>query len=301
MARIRTIKPGFFLHEGLAELSPVHRLFFVGLWTLADKEGRLENRPRRIKVELFPWDDVDVAQMLVELDAAGLVQLYEAHGEGFIAIPAFLKHQRPHPKEAASTLPAPPPRTPKPTQSHLIKLPAVEGFSTIPSSPPGKESWEGVLGRSLGYPTNIADADAPRVSDQPDAASQKQPTALKGKKQKPDKPPNPRHAPMVARLDALFLEAKGRPYGWDGRDFKALSDVLEKPGATDEEIEARWVRGLRAEFRERCDTVWDLKDRWNALAGGARAPPPRAGGARFIAAQDVDKSAFSIPGPLRDF
>lgn len=137
MARIRTIKPDFFLHEELAELSALHRLLFVGLWTLADKEGRLEDRPKRIKAALFPWDNCDIHEMLEDLDEAGLIHRYEGD-VGCIAIPSFKKHQRPHPKEPASTLPAPPSREKKRQE---IKV-----ESSIPSSPvgrEGKESWEG--------------------------------------------------------------------------------------------------------------------------------------------------------------
>ena len=49
MARARNIKPGFFKNEFLAEMPCEVRLLFIGLWTLADREGRLEDRPKRIK------------------------------------------------------------------------------------------------------------------------------------------------------------------------------------------------------------------------------------------------------------
>ena len=39
MARIRTIKPQFFLNEQLAMLGFADRLLFIGLWTQADKAG----------------------------------------------------------------------------------------------------------------------------------------------------------------------------------------------------------------------------------------------------------------------
>ena len=77
MARIRTIKPEFFCHEQLAELSPIHRLLFIGLWTQADREGRLEDRPKRLKVVLLPYDDCDVDQLLTELGGAGFILRYE--------------------------------------------------------------------------------------------------------------------------------------------------------------------------------------------------------------------------------
>ncbi|WP_461949107.1 hypothetical protein ACOKPE_14565 [Acinetobacter baumannii] len=49
MARSRNIKPSFFMNEDIIELPYEARLLFIGLWTLADREGRLENRPKKIK------------------------------------------------------------------------------------------------------------------------------------------------------------------------------------------------------------------------------------------------------------
>ena len=60
MARARNIKPSFFTNEDLVELPFEDRLLFIGLWTLADREGRLEDRPKRIKMAVFPADNVDV-------------------------------------------------------------------------------------------------------------------------------------------------------------------------------------------------------------------------------------------------
>jgi len=42
--RSRNIKPGFFKNEIIAEMPTETRLLFIGLWLLADREGRLEDR-----------------------------------------------------------------------------------------------------------------------------------------------------------------------------------------------------------------------------------------------------------------
>lgn len=107
MARARNIKPGFFTNDLLAELSPLCRLLFIGLWTLADREGRLEDRPKRIKAELLPYDDCNADLMLSELDKAGFVLRYDVDGSRYIQIVNFEKHQNPHVKEQESTIPAP--------------------------------------------------------------------------------------------------------------------------------------------------------------------------------------------------
>jgi hypothetical protein len=107
MARARLLKPGFFTNETLAELSPLHRLCYEGLWTLADREGRLEDRPKRIKLQVLPFDDVDIDQILSDLEQQGFVQRYVQEGERYIAIPTFLKHQNPHVNEPKSVIPPP--------------------------------------------------------------------------------------------------------------------------------------------------------------------------------------------------
>ena len=105
--RARNIKPGFYKNEQLAECSFEARLLFPGLWMMADREGRLENRPKKIKAEVFPFDSVDVKSLLDELCVNDLILCYEIEGCKFIQVANFLKHQMPHHKEANSIIPAP--------------------------------------------------------------------------------------------------------------------------------------------------------------------------------------------------
>lgn len=107
MPRSRSIKPAFFKNEVLAAMDPHTRLLFAGLWTLADREGRLEDRPARVRAEVFPYEAIDVDAALCALEREGFIQRYEAHGGKFIQITNFGKHQTPHVKEQASTIPAP--------------------------------------------------------------------------------------------------------------------------------------------------------------------------------------------------
>ncbi len=107
MARSRNIKPGFFKNEVLAEMSAEARLLFIGLWTLADREGRLEDRPKRIRAELFPFDMIDTDPLLDRLVQDGFLIRYESEGARFIQIENFTKHQQPHHKEVASVIPSP--------------------------------------------------------------------------------------------------------------------------------------------------------------------------------------------------
>lgn len=105
MARARNIKPAFFKNADLVETAFETRLLFAGLWTLADREGRLLDRPKQIKMELFPADNVDVDTCLNDLSKFGFVSRYVADGKRVIQIVNFSKHQIPHGKEADSQLP----------------------------------------------------------------------------------------------------------------------------------------------------------------------------------------------------
>jgi hypothetical protein len=102
------LKPGFFKNEQLAACSPHARLLFAGLWGLADREGRLEDRPLRIKAEVFPFDNVEIGALLGELVRNGLIVRYSVGESELIAVPTFTIHQTPHFRERASKLPPPP-------------------------------------------------------------------------------------------------------------------------------------------------------------------------------------------------
>ena len=137
--RSRNVKPGFFKNEGLVELPFEYRLLFIGLWTMADRDGRMEDRPKRIKMELFSADDVDVNTGLQVLYQGGFIHRYEIEGRRFISIPKWHRHQNPHIKEAVSTIPAP--CDPRARTVPVSEIPARAGlipdsFNLIPDSLP---------------------------------------------------------------------------------------------------------------------------------------------------------------------
>lgn len=146
MGRIRTIKPQFFTSEDVTAQPVLARLLFAGLFTEADRDGRVEDRPRQLKTRLLPEDDCDVDALLWSLVDGRLIRRYEADGVCVIQILAFSKHQRPHPKEAASILPKEGTDKVRPCNStesrERVDVHPVEH----PSSPPFK-GREGVSGR----------------------------------------------------------------------------------------------------------------------------------------------------------
>ena len=106
MARSRNIKPALFNNEILGVSDPLYTLLFQSLWLIADREGRLEDRPLRIKVEAFPYrENINVDAMLQWLTEKGFIIRY-AYGENrYIQVVNFAKHQNPHKNEKESLIP----------------------------------------------------------------------------------------------------------------------------------------------------------------------------------------------------
>lgn len=122
MARSRNIKPGFFVNEELAECDVLARILFAGLWTLADREGRLEDRPKKIKAALLPYDDCDIESLLAQLEQGGFIARYEVDNRSCIWVVSFHDHQRPHHMEEPSKLPPPPDGENKYNHSPITKV-----------------------------------------------------------------------------------------------------------------------------------------------------------------------------------
>lgn len=98
MARIRNIKPDLFRHGELFDLErrtglPV-RLAWIGLWCQCDCAGRFRWKPRELKVEVMPYDDVDFGAVLDALAEGGFVVRYSVDGKEYGEVPNFGKHQR---------------------------------------------------------------------------------------------------------------------------------------------------------------------------------------------------------------
>jgi hypothetical protein len=127
MPRIRTIKPEYFTDDDLAALSPLARLAFIGLWTQADKAGRLEDRPRRLKALIAPYDDVDFDALLDQLVEGRFLVRYEVDGRRYLQVRTWEKHQRPHHSEPESAFPGLNSQNTVSTPSHDGDFPSSHG------------------------------------------------------------------------------------------------------------------------------------------------------------------------------
>lgn len=107
--RARNIKPGILRNEFFGTADPLLTILFEGLWMIADREGRLEDRPMLIKADVFPYrEGIDVNGGLTVIEREGFIQRYEVNGKRYIQIKNFLEHQKPHSTEKQSLIPPPP-------------------------------------------------------------------------------------------------------------------------------------------------------------------------------------------------
>lgn len=104
MARMRIIKPAFFINEDLAKLPFQARLLFIGLWTLSDRRGFVEDRPRKIKAQLFPYDRINIQKLVDQLSNV-FIERIVVEDVNYIRIINFCKHQVVNRKEIESTVP----------------------------------------------------------------------------------------------------------------------------------------------------------------------------------------------------
>jgi hypothetical protein len=100
--RTRTLKPGIFKNELLATSNPLYAWVFEGLWCIADRNGRLEDRPRQIHLEINPGRAYEgTAESIDWLVTNGFVLRYQVDGIAYLEVLAFVKHQNPHIREPA--------------------------------------------------------------------------------------------------------------------------------------------------------------------------------------------------------
>lgn len=106
--RIRQVKPDFWSNKKLAKLEPHARLLFIGLWNMADREGRLKDIVSTIHASIFPFEGtLNVHKMLTGLQRFRFIRRYSVRGVRYIEVVKFTKHQSCHVNEAQSIIPPP--------------------------------------------------------------------------------------------------------------------------------------------------------------------------------------------------
>lgn len=107
--RIRSIKPEIYSHEGLYEAEVFYKLplrvAYMALIACCDREGRFRWQPRRLKLHMLPYDDVDMEKVLNAFEERGFIKKYVFKGEFYGCIPSWNRHQKINSREKDSELP----------------------------------------------------------------------------------------------------------------------------------------------------------------------------------------------------
>lgn len=69
------------------------RLLFIGLLNFSDDRGNLQRSAKKIKMQVFPADNVDCEPLLQELISHGVLIEYSVNDEKYLNVKNFLKHQ----------------------------------------------------------------------------------------------------------------------------------------------------------------------------------------------------------------
>lgn len=252
--RIRTVKPEFWRSDDVDALPLEDRLLFIGLWMIADDDGRAAYKPTAIMADLFAGDmerDLPatydrVVSGLKRLENGGLIVRYEAQGRAYFWIPTFTEHQVIN-RPSASRLP-PPPEPPTsgntPDGALMEEDVATHGVVSGHSRLKGKEG-KGKEGVSRSGDLALLPPPTERPKRRRPAAQTEDPHFDEWYKI------YPRHD---ARLDAV----------------RAYNRALRKPGVTVETLldgARRYRRLVEAERREKrhmaLPATWLNGERWN--------------------------------------
>lgn len=273
MARVRTLKPEFFTDADLCEMQPLARLVFAGLWCHADREGRLEDKPRELKVKILPFDACDMDALLADLATAGFIARYEVAGRRYIEIPRFSEHQRFHRDEKPHGHPAP-----SVTATGTLSAAGVtqRSASDMKVSPTASSPVSVSLSVSDNGVTALGGAGSceTEIVTVPD---------LQLRREAFRQPPSPAvqaHADGPAlcdRMDSVFRQQRGADYAKGRNDEIALGNLVKHGDA---EVLRRWGIALAWRGYPSCNTWIELAKNWNAYAKAQDSPGSKSTGDR---------------------
>lgn len=71
------LKPDILRNKMLGDAPPILTVLYIGLLMLADDNGEIEYRPKKIRAEVFPYQiGLDIEPMLKSLIFLGLIDRY---------------------------------------------------------------------------------------------------------------------------------------------------------------------------------------------------------------------------------
>lgn len=256
MARTRSIKPDDFLDDVLgAEGFPIEAHFLrVGMNCLADKEGRLEDRPPKIRAQVFPYRaSLDVEALLARLEGVGSIRRYTVAGQRLIQLVGFAESQNPHPNEAKSRLPGP--------EFHDggIATPA-----HVTSGAIHKQQEDSPSRHLISDPGSLISDQGP-PSGQPVQAPLVEVSPTRQPKRRGERSPTTTEEERTAKemVFEVYRRHRGEDYPWGGADWGMLRECLQRAGGDLGVLEARWDHALSLGVKwPGCSTLGQLASKW---------------------------------------
>ncbi|WP_134663951.1 hypothetical protein [Amycolatopsis sp. CFH S0078] len=235
MPRIRTIKPSFFRSEDVSALPLRARLTWIGLWTHCDDAGRTKDNVRLIKGDIWPLDDVslaDIEEDLETLAAHGRIVRYEADGRRYLEIANWSDHQ--------SIQKPTPSKIPPASDGTLLPPPELDGSPTggLPEEMPGYPQIPG-----SGSPVGLQEP-----SGSPTAGKGKEGKGKEGRGRAPARAEAPAPEPQPERPPGRCVEHEHDP---DPPPCGACARAREARERFDAEADAREHARIAADRRER--------------------------------------------------
>ncbi len=98
MARKRMVDPNIWQSEDFSKLSTLAKLVFIGLFSLADDEGRGRANPTYLKSVLFPYNEdlrsADIEKTLSEISSNMSVVFYSCDGSNYYSLLSWVDFQK---------------------------------------------------------------------------------------------------------------------------------------------------------------------------------------------------------------
>lgn len=98
MARKRMIDPNIWQSEDFGKLSTLAKIVFIGLFSLADDEGRGRCNPVYLKSTLFPYEEnirsTDIDKTLSEISSNMSIVLYSCDGSSYYSLLSWNEFQK---------------------------------------------------------------------------------------------------------------------------------------------------------------------------------------------------------------
>lgn len=215
MANRRMIASDIWRDEFISELTYFERLLWIGLiTTCADDQGRLQNKPRLIRADVFPLDEVDhvdIFTAIQDFQKAGRILLYEADGKDLVQILNWWTYQTPS-WATASKYPAPEGWTDR------VKIHKGASVFTLNWDKPGGFVDKPDLPKHL--PKDLGNQPPYRLNDVKSNVNDESKVVEDERPPEPETPPEPEPTP-----------APPLPSGdWYIRVFSKVTDMMSIPG-----------------------------------------------------------------------